>query len=430
MGVAAQRALLTPRVATQELHFLAMGDWGGTDHEPWTHNSQTNSAASMDRTAAELNARFTLALGDNFYKKGVTNVDDPRFKTTFEDIYTGSLSEASGHTFHVIAGNHDHYGNATAQVAYSERSQRWSFPSLWYTFTETAPDGATVQFVMIDTVEIAGQSIVGDVDTEDWVSLKGHELKGPADPVKAQSQLEWIDSTLASSTADYVIVAGHYPVHSAADHGPTNALSPAAFPYLQNHYVSAYICGHDHVETHFDMGDGVQYHVIGSANYQDQWEHLSLYTDEQIKFKAITYGGYATFSVSHDGMVIKHYDGYGKLLYTAAPIAARGSTAPPAPPAPPMPTTTPPPAGTCGDEASWPDLDHGLVCGECKVLVDKFDEKYGTCNVYCQSIGRTCIDAWEESDDTCSVFFGLSCEEPFDSSDAICQCSGDAGVAV
>jgi len=134
------------------------------------------------------------------------------------------------------------------------------------------------------------------------------------------------------------------------------------------------------------------------------------------------------FSVSKAGMVVKHYDGYGTLLYTAAPIPPRG--APPAPPAPPVPTTTPLPAGTCADEASWPDLDHDLICGECKVLVNHFDSNYGTCDAYCQNIGRSCLKAWEEMDDTCAVFFGLSCNEPFESSDAICQCSGDITDAV
>merc|ERR1719433_1962229 len=111
-------------------------------------------------------------------------------------------------------------------------------------------------------------------------------------------QLRWIDETLANSTADFLIVAGHHPVYSAADHGPTRSLQPSVFPYLQKYGVSAYLSGHDHVEQHIDMGDGIQYHVIGSASKQDQWEHIDLYTDDQIKFKAVTFGGYATVTAN------------------------------------------------------------------------------------------------------------------------------------
>merc|ERR1711937_756179 len=109
----------------------------------------------------ELDAKFTLALGDNFYYAGIKNVDDARFSETFEQCFSGnSLSGASGHTFHIIAGNHDHLGNVQAQIEYSSKSQRWSFPSLYYSFSKMAPDGATVQFVMIDTVSLAGNSDV------------------------------------------------------------------------------------------------------------------------------------------------------------------------------------------------------------------------------------------------------------------------------
>ena len=41
----------------------------------------------MGKKAAEIGSQFTVALGDNFYSFGVQNVDDPRFKETYE-VYT------------------------------------------------------------------------------------------------------------------------------------------------------------------------------------------------------------------------------------------------------------------------------------------------------------------------------------------------------
>ena len=66
--------------------------------------------------------------------------------------------------------------------------------------------------------------------------------------------------------------------------------------------------------------------------------------------------------------------------------------------------------GTCQPEV-WPDKDHDLVCGDCKVLVDNFSSKYKTCDGYCSSIGAICVDAWEETGDSCNVKHDLRCAE-------------------
>merc|ERR1712038_1057111 len=84
--------------------------------------------------------------------------------------------------------------------------------------------------------------------------------------------------------------------------------------------------------------------------------------------------------------------------------------------------------GSCEDgrcaEHEWPDLDHNLVCGECKVLVNNF-ESYGTCSNYCANLGRTCVGAWDEDNDTCAELATMTCDETLASSDAICECGDD-----
>ena len=90
----------------------------------------------------------------------------------------------------------------------------------------------------------------------------------------------------------------------------------------------------------------------------------------------------------------------------------------------------PPGRGTRCDEASWPDLDTTLtsgICGECKVLVDVFNTKYqSSCVTYCESIGRSCVGAWEEQDDNCVELRSEGCDAPAGNwggtSDAICEC--------
>ncbi len=114
----------------------------------------------MGKIADTLDTQFVLALGDNFYFDGVKDVDDPRFKVeqdyfgffgffeqnvletallqkvfyscnkisfpqfqeTFEDVF---VSKSQQRNWYLVAGNHDHHGNVTAQIEYSKRSKRW-----------------------------------------------------------------------------------------------------------------------------------------------------------------------------------------------------------------------------------------------------------------------------------------------------------------
>ena len=71
-----------------------------------------------------------LGLGDNFYYEGVKSVEDPRFFSTFEHVYTNHALKSA--TWYMIAGNHDHASNVSAQIAYTKVSHRWHFPDFFY----------------------------------------------------------------------------------------------------------------------------------------------------------------------------------------------------------------------------------------------------------------------------------------------------------
>ena len=71
-------------VAASSLNFMVVGDWGGQDDPPYYTDPEQDVAKQMGDIAASMGAQFTLSMGDNFYDNGVTDVDDPRFKETFE----------------------------------------------------------------------------------------------------------------------------------------------------------------------------------------------------------------------------------------------------------------------------------------------------------------------------------------------------------
>lgn len=66
------------------LKFMMVGDWGGKSKKPYYTESEGRIADQMGKTAADIGANFTIAVGDNFYDDGVEDVDDKRFKETFE----------------------------------------------------------------------------------------------------------------------------------------------------------------------------------------------------------------------------------------------------------------------------------------------------------------------------------------------------------
>lgn len=52
------------------LNFLAVGDWGGQDTDPYTRPGEIAAASGMASIAQQLGAKFVLGLGDNFYYSG------------------------------------------------------------------------------------------------------------------------------------------------------------------------------------------------------------------------------------------------------------------------------------------------------------------------------------------------------------------------
>jgi tartrate-resistant acid phosphatase type 5 len=316
--------LVSTAACSDSLNFMVIGDWGGAPTWPYYTPGEKSVAKSLGRLAGEVNAPFTIALGDNFYQAGVKNVEDPRFEQTFENVFTSPNLQAPRHDFRVLAGNHDHYGNVSAQVLYSEVSKRWHFPSLWYDFVEHAPDGASVHVVMIDTVGLSGNS-----QGPDGRELDGSDLPGPADVGAAEAQWAWINRTVHDSTASYLLVAGHFPVYSVCEHGPTKILLDRLKPMLLSARATAYLGGHDHcAEALFD--EGIAHHGIGASHEcVANFSHVDDVPAGSLKWHydagplGEKKGAYAHVAASRQGLVVRHIASSGDVLYTAPAQAPR-----------------------------------------------------------------------------------------------------------
>jgi tartrate-resistant acid phosphatase type 5 len=103
-------------------------------------------------------------------------------------------------------------------------------PDLYYTQTFVLSDSQTkIQFLFIDTVILAGVT---------HPIYRSQPPSGPQHDNLAEDEWNWIQNTLAQSTADWIIVSGHYPVWSVAEHGPTDLLVKRLRPLLIKYNVS------------------------------------------------------------------------------------------------------------------------------------------------------------------------------------------------
>jgi predicted phosphodiesterase len=206
--------------ADQSLRVLAFGDFG------------TGSPAQAETAKAMLEYHklhpfdFGLTLGDNFYSRGMTSPDDPRWQTQWEQLY-GPL----GIKFYATLGNHDWNSadSPAAEILYSQRSPNWRLPAPYYTFTAGA-----VQFFAFDTVEIN------------------------------EAELQWLEAELAKSKAPWKVVYGHYHIYSAT-RGDNKTLIDRLLPVLKKGHVDVYLNGHDHNLQEEKPEDGVHFFVSGGG---------------------------------------------------------------------------------------------------------------------------------------------------------------------
>ncbi|XP_065826880.1 tartrate-resistant acid phosphatase type 5-like [Oscarella lobularis] len=294
-----------PCLLSDSLTFLAVGDWGGKPTAPYTTEAETKTASSMGITAEKLESSFQLSLGDNFYYYGVKNVEDERFNETFENVFTASSLQSP---WLISLGNHDHYGNESAQIAYTNVSKRWYLPNNYYTKTYPIDEsGHTLQLVVIDTILLAGLT--------DPI-LRYLPPPGPLSVDQADEQWTWIEKTLTESNATWLLVAGHYPVWSICEHGPTDILVSRLKPMLEKYNASAYLCGHDHCMEHIHDGSNpVNYYLIGAGHLTDSSEdHMKDIPKGSLVYHygpsdpEDDHGSYASVSVTSEQMKIVFYD--------------------------------------------------------------------------------------------------------------------------
>ena len=251
----------------ERVRVLAFGDFGTGSEE------QKKLAAAMQRYHEKRRLDFGITLGDNFYPRGMTGPEDPRWQTQWESLYGPLKIEV-----YAVMGNHDWYGadSPAAELLYARRSRSWRMPAPYYTFT-----AGSVQFFALDTNDIS------------------------------EAQLLWLDAELGKSRARWKVVYGHFPVYSAT-RGDNAGLVARLLPVMKGR-ADVYIAGHDHNLQHLKAEGGVEFFVSGGggAGLYELGPH------ERSLFKSRS-NGFAVIEADRASLAVSFVDAEGKELYRHA----------------------------------------------------------------------------------------------------------------
>lgn len=143
-----------------------------------------------------------------------------------------------------------------------------------------------------------------------------------AAPVNLE-QLNWIENVLSTSEADYLMVAGHYPIYSIAEHGTDERLVKHLKPLLEKHNVTAYFNGHDHNLQHISPKNShVNYFVSGAGSFADEsTQHIATIPNSSLRFHwpsqplILDLGGFLSGTALSDKLAISFHDSTGRELY-------------------------------------------------------------------------------------------------------------------
>uniref|UniRef100_K3XB66 Calcineurin-like phosphoesterase domain-containing protein n=1 Tax=Globisporangium ultimum (strain ATCC 200006 / CBS 805.95 / DAOM BR144) TaxID=431595 RepID=K3XB66_GLOUD len=254
---------LTLNCNSDKIRFVGIGDWGEK-----TATSAIN--AVRDGILAEsANIDFVLNAGDNFYTLGVSSTSDSQWTNSWYNRY--QIGTKLIVPWFSILGNHDHYGNAQAQIDFTKSTKPgakyWVMPDEFFSADVVAASGKKMKMVFTDTITIAA------------------------------SDLDWVTTQVQDPTAEFVLALGYYHIYSQGGRGDN---SDSNMQKLNNIWkaspkVKAYICGHEH-DMQLLRANNIDYSLIGGGGRAVDFGEASPGTKAEKLYYARNYG-YAVYEV-------------------------------------------------------------------------------------------------------------------------------------
>lgn len=241
--------------------------------------NQKKMADQMALLADSINPEFIVSCGNNFQAGGVESVEDPLWKSAFENVYKKSSLHVD---WFPVLGNRDYKGNSQAEIDYSKISSRWRLKSRFYTFVRQINDSVSARFIFLDTTPLIG---------------KYYQKEGYQDIAKQDSarQIAWLNAVLANSNEQWKLVFGHHEIYSASlKHGNNSGLIQRIKPILEKYNVQFYISGHDRDLQHLKERGGKLDYMVNATSNENQpsaSNELSLFSKSASAFSSVTFHG-------------------------------------------------------------------------------------------------------------------------------------------
>eukprot|EP01041_Mallomonas_annulata_P000624 gene624-1208_t len=337
------------------VRFLVMGDWGAQtnsgkrrlskdvveDNETRllakenTNNGNSNSnknngnnnnnknnggeywsvliAKAMANYASTYPADFLIALGDNFYNNGVSSTTDSLWTSVYTNVYNYDSLQIP---WYAIFGNHDYgtnkgIGSLDAQIEFEDN--RWHAGHCYMQSMKLPNSETAIDIVFIDSTLIAPE--------ETYMTSTTSGITATEQETRRDEQLQCLENYLSKSTAQYLIVAGHYPIFSTGKNSPGDMTSmvETVYPLLEKYNVDMYLCGHDHRLEHLSYktasGGTMDFIISGAAGKPDNQLSTGVTSAATSLFSAAT-GGFAFAEITDEGLTTKILDYTGTVVYS------------------------------------------------------------------------------------------------------------------
>ena len=252
----------------------------------------------MNDMAAKVKPMAIIATGDTHHGNGVKSSHDKDWTINFENIYHHPRLKSID--WYAAIGNHEYLGKVEGLLDYSKESPRWKMSDRYYT-TVFNRGGTSIRLVIIDTTPMIEK-------------YRNNPKRPDVGLQDKDEQLQWLDEVLSKAKEDWVIVAGHHPIHADTKKSKqerTDMRNTVNKVLCRHSNVDIYLCGHIHNFQHLrDKKCNIDYVVntSGAESRNVRQTKRTIYCSGETGFSVLT--------ANEKTLTLYMVDKYGNLLHT------------------------------------------------------------------------------------------------------------------